>query len=69
LTSRVYHKVPSKELTLDYGDGSKGLLVHFRGFEDTTIWNPTESIGKDIADMEQGGWVSCSSCDSFVTDM
>jgi glucose-6-phosphate 1-epimerase len=55
---RVYHKVPSQEIKLDYGDGSNGLNVRFRGFEDTTIWNPTESVGKDIADMEAGGWAS-----------
>lgn len=66
LTSRVYHKVPSQEVKLDYGDGSNGLNVRFRGFEDTTIWNPTESVGKDIADMEAGGWVSKSHSEAVV---
>jgi D-hexose-6-phosphate mutarotase len=53
----VYRQMPVQELKLDYGDGS-ALNVRFRGFEDTVIWNPTESIGKDIADMEDGGWAS-----------
>ena len=51
----VFKKVPSQELKLDYGNGH-GLLVHFRGFEDTTIWNPQEVKGKGMADMEEGGW-------------
>lgn len=53
----MYHKVPSQQVKLNYGDGT-ALHVRFRGFEDTVVWNPTESIGKDIHDMEDGGWVS-----------
>jgi len=51
----VFHKVPSQLLKLDYGDGT-GLEVKFKGFEDTTIWNPQEETGSNIADMEDKGW-------------
>lgn len=54
-TDSVFQKIPSQELKLDYGNGS-GLIIHFRGFEDTTIWNPTEIRGRGIADMEDNGW-------------
>ncbi|WWC85893.1 uncharacterized protein L201_000760 [Kwoniella dendrophila CBS 6074] len=52
---RVYHKIPSQEIHVDDGEGS-GYKVRFRGFEDATIWNPTEVKGKEIADMEDKGW-------------
>ncbi|WWC66656.1 uncharacterized protein I206_100560 [Kwoniella pini CBS 10737] len=52
---RVYHKVPSQEIFVDDGAGS-GYKVRFRGFEDVTVWNPTEEVGKGIADMEDKGW-------------
>ncbi|WRT63744.1 uncharacterized protein IL334_000667 [Kwoniella shivajii] len=52
---RVYQKVPSQEIHVDDGAGS-GFKVRFRGFEDCTIWNPTEEVGKNIADMEDKGW-------------
>ncbi|WWD22464.1 hypothetical protein CI109_106957 [Kwoniella shandongensis] len=52
---RVYQKVPSQEIEVDDGAGS-GFKVRFRGFEDCTIWNPTETTGSKIADMEDKGW-------------
>ncbi|KAK6905329.1 glucose-6-phosphate 1-epimerase [Kwoniella mangroviensis CBS 10435] len=52
---RVYHKVASQEVHVDDGFGG-GYKVRFRGFEDCTIWNPTEETGKKIVDMEDKGW-------------
>ena len=65
LNPSVFQKVPSQEVKLHYGDDT-ALNIRIRGFEDFVIWNPTESIGKNIGDMEQGGWVSWNyspSCD------
>ncbi|WVN91016.1 uncharacterized protein L203_106263 [Cryptococcus depauperatus CBS 7841] len=52
---RVFQKVPSQEIVVDDGTGS-GYKVHFRGFEDCTIWNPQETSGSKMSDMEDKGW-------------
>lgn len=54
---RVYQKVPSQEIRVDDINSNGGSVkVRFRGFQDTTIWNPGEVTGSKMADMEEGGW-------------
>lgn len=54
---RVYQKVPSREVRIDDATEKGGAVkVRFRGFQDTTIWNPGKESGSKMGDMEDGGW-------------
>ncbi|EIW68037.1 hypothetical protein TREMEDRAFT_69533 [Tremella mesenterica DSM 1558] len=51
----VFRKVPGQEIVVLEDDGGS-ITIRFRGFEDSTVWNPQEKSGKNMIDMEENGW-------------
>ena len=52
-TDFVYENAPG-EYTVTWPDG--GLKVKAIKFKDVVLWNPGPQKGKEIGDMEEGGW-------------
>lgn len=40
--------------TIKYPGG--GIHIKTQGFNDVVVWNPQADAGKNLADMEDGGW-------------
>jgi len=52
-TDSVYEDAGQKyDVTWPQG----GIQIKTEGLKDLVVWNPQETVGKDIGDMEDGGW-------------
>jgi len=52
-TDFVYEDGP-RDYEVTWPDG--GIKIHAIGFKDVVVWNPRETEGTKIGDMEEGGW-------------